>query len=90
MAECGKNTTIELQFTQQAGRSLTESKLSDDQVVIANDDGTLTIKATVNLTSQLVWWLRGFGNGLLDAKPELLYQAVLDKPRATTNTDSDV
>ncbi|MDX2372879.1 WYL domain-containing protein [Psychrobacter sp. PP-21] len=90
LAERGKNTTIELQFTQQAGRSLTESKLSDDQVVIANDDGTLTIKATVNLTSQLVWWLRGFGNGLLDAKPELLYQAVLDKPRATTNTDSDV
>jgi len=90
LAERGKNTTIELQFTQQAGRSLTESKLSDDQVVIANDDGTLTIKATVNLTSQLVWWLRGFGNGLLGAKPELLYQAVLDKPRATTNTDSDV
>jgi len=89
LAERGKNTTIELQFTQQAGRSLTESKLSDDQVVIANDDGTLTIKATVNLTSQLVWWLRGFGNGLLDAKPELLYQAVLDKPRATTNSDSD-
>ena len=80
LAERGKNTAIELQFTQQAGRSLTESKLSDDQTVTTHDDGTLTIKATVNLTSQLVWWLRGFGSGLLDAQPALLYQAVLDQP----------
>ena len=75
----GKYTAIELQFTKQAGKSLTESKLSDDQIVSINNDETLTIQATVNLTSQLVWWLRGFGNGLLNAKPELLYQAVLDK-----------
>lgn len=76
----GKHTVVELQFTKQAGKSLTESKLSDDQVVIINNDGTLTIQGTVNLTSQLVWWLRGFGSGLLDAKPALLYQAVLDQP----------
>ena len=74
----GKNTAIELKFTKQAGKSLTESKLSDDQIVTL-DDNTLTIQATVNLTSQLVWWLRGFGSGLLNAKPKLLYQAVLDK-----------
>ncbi|MGP4863322.1 helix-turn-helix transcriptional regulator [Psychrobacter sp. T6-5] len=85
LAERGKNTAVELQFTQQAGRSLTESKLSDDQIVTSNDDDTLTIKATVNLTSQLVWWLRGFGSGLLNAKPALLYQAVLDQPAMTNN-----
>lgn len=79
LAERGKNTAVELQFTKQAGKSLTESKLSDDQIVLSNDDNTLTIKATINLTSQLVWWLRGFGSGLLDAKPALLYEAVLDK-----------
>ncbi|GAF52145.1 helix-turn-helix transcriptional regulator [Psychrobacter sp. JCM 18900] len=77
--ERGKNTAVELRFTRQAGKSLTESKLNDDQTVTLNEDNTLTVKATVNLTSQLVWWLRGFGSGLLDAKPELLYQAVLDK-----------
>lgn len=75
----GKNTAIELHFTKKAGKSLTESKLSEDQTVITNADDTLTIHATVNLTSQLVWWLRGFGKGLLDARPQLLYQAVLDK-----------
>lgn len=74
----GKNTAIELHFTKSAGRSLTESKLSDDQTVIINDDDTLTITATVNLTSQLVWWLRGFGKGLLATQPALLYQAVAD------------
>lgn len=87
LPERGKNTAIELQFTKQAGKSLTESKLSDDQVVTVNDDDTLTIKATVNLTSQLVWWLRGFGSGLLDAHPELLYRAVLDNS-ANNATDN--
>lgn len=74
----GKNTAIELHFTRRAGKSLTESKLSEDQTVTLNDDDTLTVHATVNLTSQLVWWLRGFGSGLLGAKPDLLYQAVRD------------
>ncbi|MGM8889177.1 WYL domain-containing protein, partial [Psychrobacter sp. 1U2] len=45
----GKNTPIELRFTKRAGKSLTESKLSDDQIVVFNDDETLTIHATVNL-----------------------------------------
>lgn len=75
----GKNTAIELHFTTQAGKSLTESQLSEDQTVTVNADDTLTIKATVNMTSQLVWWLRGFGQGLLAAKPELLFQAVSGK-----------
>lgn len=78
LADHGKNTAIELRFTKAGGRSLTESQLSEDQRVIVNEDETLTIQATVNLTSQLVWWLRGFGKGLLDAKPNALYQAVLD------------
>ena len=82
----GKNTAIELHFTKAAGKSLTESKLSSDQIVTVNTDDTLTIHTTVNLTSQLVWWLRGFGKGLLHAKPELLYQAVLDTPFEKHNT----
>src|SRR5690606_39781026 len=32
----GKHTAVELQFTKQAGKSLTESKLSDDQTVTIN------------------------------------------------------
>ena len=40
----GKNTTIEPQFTKQAGKSLTESKLGDDQIVTLNDDDTWPFK----------------------------------------------
>ena len=79
----GKNTAIELHFAKRAGKSLTESKLSEDQIVTVNEDETLTVNATVNLTSQLVWWLRGFGNGLINAKPDLLYQVVTDSESET-------
>ena len=72
----GKQTQVTLHFKQSAGKSLTESQLSHDQKVVIHDDQTMTVTATVNLTSQLVWWLRGFGSGLIDAQPELLYQAV--------------
>lgn len=73
----GKNTPITLVFDKQAGKSLTESRLSDDQQVIEDDDNnTLTITATVNLTSQLVWWLRGFGQGLQQIQPDILAKAV--------------
>jgi predicted DNA-binding transcriptional regulator YafY len=85
LADHGKNTAIELHFTKAAGKSLTESKLSDDQRVTVNADQTLTVTATINLTSQLVWWLRGFGKGLLAAKPQLLYQAVLDCETSSEN-----
>lgn len=72
----GKQTRISLRFKKAAGKSLTESQLSADQEVVIHDDDTMTVNATVNLTSQLVWWLRGFGQGLIDAKPELLFLAV--------------
>jgi hypothetical protein len=72
----GKQTEVSLRFNQSAGKSLTESQLSADQTVEMHEDDTMTITATINLTSQLVWWLRGFGKGLIDAKPELLFTAV--------------
>ena len=73
----GKNTPITLVFNAQAGKSLTESQLSEDQQVVEDDiNNTLTVTATVNLTSQLVWWLRGFGKGLQQIQPEILAKAV--------------
>lgn len=73
----GKNTKITLVFNGKAGTSLTESRLSEDQVVIDDEQqNTQTITATVNLTSQLVWWLRGFGKKLISIEPEILATAV--------------
>lgn len=68
---------IHLLFKPQAGASLLESQLSTDQQTWEDDDG-LHVTATVNLTSQLVWWLRGFGKGLLNIEPEILSLAVLE------------
>lgn len=69
---------IELLFAPQAGNSLLESQLSDDQHTWEDEDG-LHVTATVNLTSQLVWWLRGFGKGLKHVEPPLLAQAVFEQ-----------
>ena len=73
----GKNTPITLVFADDAGKSLTESQLSEDQQVIEDEqNNTLTVTATVNHTSQLVWWLRRFGQNLQQIKPDILAQAV--------------
>lgn len=71
----GKNTKIKLVFKGKSGSSLLESRLSEDQVVIEGED-TQTFEATVNLTSQLVWWLRSFGNNIISIEPQILAQAV--------------
>lgn len=68
---------IHLIFTPQAGNSLLESQLSDDQLTYEDEAG-LHVTATVSLTSQLVWWLRGFGKGLLKVEPEILAIAVYE------------
>ena len=80
----GKDTKITLVFNGKAGTSLTESRLSEDQTVIDDEENnTQTITATVNLTSQLVWWLRGFGKKLIAIEPEILAMAVnQDEPIA--------
>ncbi|PNK59722.1 helix-turn-helix transcriptional regulator [Psychrobacter sp. FDAARGOS_221] len=73
----GKNTKVKLVFKGNAGISLIESRLSEDQVVVSDpENDTQTITATINLTSQLVWWLRGFGNQLISIEPEILATAV--------------
>jgi predicted DNA-binding transcriptional regulator YafY len=66
---------IELHFTQSAGFSLTENRISLDQTTETLGD-RIIVKATVTPTQQLVWWLRGFGGGLLEVHPEKLRLAV--------------
>lgn len=66
---------IELHFTLGAGFSLTENRISLDQTTETLDD-KIIVRATVTPTQQLVWWLRGFGSGLLEVHPEKLRLAV--------------
>lgn len=72
-----KVANVELTFTASAGRSLLESKLSETQAVKINEkNDTITINAELAMTSQLVWWLRGYGDDLLAIKPKALANAV--------------
>lgn len=84
----GKHTKIKLIFNGKAGTSLTESQLSEDQQVTEDEENnTQTITATVNLTSQLVWWLRGFGKKLMVIEPSILSQAVKQNENLNQATD---
>ena len=56
-------------FTRAAGEHLFETPLSTDQVLAAGADGSLQLAATVPHTRALVWWLLGFGDGVVIQEP---------------------
>jgi predicted DNA-binding transcriptional regulator YafY len=60
---------LELLFEGDAGRHLTEVKLSADQTVKERKDGKLLVKATVADSDELRWWLRGFGGDVEVRRP---------------------
>jgi predicted DNA-binding transcriptional regulator YafY len=59
-------------FTRAAGEHLYETPLTPDQVVRADADGRLHLSASVPLTRALVWWLLGFGDGVVVQEPAAL------------------
>lgn len=59
-------------FTRAAGEHLFETPLSADQILSATEDGQLHLDATVPNTRSLVWWLLGFGDGVVVHQPVAL------------------
>jgi len=81
-----EKTRIVMVFSKGFGDHLLESPLSKDQVTEELDDGVIKVSATVAVTSQLRWWLMGFGAGVEVLSPESLrqdlsaeYQAICEK-----------
>jgi predicted DNA-binding transcriptional regulator YafY len=64
-----KPIKIKLLFNEGAAYHLYESKLSEDQVMEVQADGNVLLTATVKETSELHWWLRGFGDGVEVLEP---------------------
>jgi len=60
----GERVKLNFRITKQAGLHLTESPLSEDQVVIEHSD-CYEISATVVDSEMLKRWLRGFGEDLV-------------------------
>jgi predicted DNA-binding transcriptional regulator YafY len=65
----GGPITLRALFTRAAGEHLHETPLSADQVLSVTADGRLQLSATVPNTRALVWWLLGFGDGVVVEEP---------------------
>lgn len=69
---------IPIQLTMQDSDSayFEECQLSLDQTIEKKENGISIVSATVPYTSQLVWWLRGFGKKIQHIEPIYLLHAV--------------
>jgi predicted DNA-binding transcriptional regulator YafY len=65
----GAPVNLRAVFTRAAGEHLYETPLSADQALTADADGRLHLCATVPNTRSLVWWLLGFGDGVVVTEP---------------------
>ena len=68
----GEPVNLRATFTRAAGEHLFETPLSDDQVLTNGADSRLHLSATVPNTRALVWWLLGFGDGVVVHEPSSL------------------
>ena len=74
-----ENIDLKLTMDAKAVHFFEESALSRDQVIEKFTDNLYQVRATLPFTSQLVWWLRGFGKKLLQIEPESVANAVYER-----------
>ena len=77
-----ENVMLKLHMPEADAHYFEESQLSRDQQIEKLDHGMALIRATVPLTSQLVWWLRSFGNKIQKIEPEHVSRAVYQQDEA--------
>ena len=71
-----QNIVLKLIMSEQDAHFFDESQLSKDQTIEKLADGLAQVTANVPFTSQLVWWLRGFGNKIQQIEPIEVANAV--------------
>lgn len=69
-ANQGESIQLELRCTEEVAAYLAETPLAVDQKTATEVDGWVRLKATVNDTWQLQWWLMGQGAGVEVLDPE--------------------
>ncbi|WP_296945612.1 YafY family protein [uncultured Massilia sp.] len=77
----GDPVNLRAVFTRAAGEHLFETPLSADQVLTSDADGKLHLAATVPNTRALVWWLLGFGDGVVIEEPASLREELAGTAR---------
>lgn len=65
----GDPITLRATFSRVAGEHLYETALSEDQTLTVGEGGCIELRATIVSTRSLVWWLRGFGDGVIVHEP---------------------
>ena len=70
--DIGSPMPLRARFDRNAARHLEETPLSSDQTLSHGRDGTTELKATVNDTMELRWWLQGFGDSVEVIEPQAL------------------
>lgn len=68
----GESIMLRASFRRGTGEHLYETPLSSDQVLVAEEDGSLLLTATVASTRTLVFWLTGFGSAVVVHEPAQL------------------
>ena len=71
-----ENVHLKLLMNEQETYYFEETQLSKDQIIEKQADGLSCVSADVPFTSQLVWWLRSFGNRIQHIEPEEVLNAV--------------
>lgn len=72
----GAPITLRALFSRIAGEHLFETPLAADQQLLAAGDGQLQLTANVPNTRALVWWLLGFGDGVVVQEPTALREEI--------------
>lgn len=68
----GEKIALVARFEAYAGKALLETPLTPKQTHETLDDGRIEIRATVNDSEQLRWWLTGFGSNVEVMAPDHL------------------
>ena len=71
-----QNIVLKLIMSEQDAHYFDESQLSKDQTIEKLAYGLAQVTANVPFTSQLVWWLRSFGNKIQQIEPIEVANAV--------------
>lgn len=72
----GKVIQLVLRFYDGAGEHLFETPLTKEQKIERHADGTVTLRAKIEETEELRWWIQGFGSHAEILKPVALRRAV--------------
>jgi len=68
----GGTIKLKVLFSRDAAFHLAERPLSDDQTIAEQEGGRMLVTVTVHDTSELRWWLLGFGDGVEIVAPKSL------------------